>query len=39
MPRFPLNMNVSPEKLHKCVLKPSEQCLPFRDNQFEGSHA
>ena len=27
----------SPWKLHKCVLKPSEQGLFFQDDQFEGS--
>ena len=42
MPRFTLKMNISHlshEKPHKCVLKPSEQCLFFQDNRFEGSHA
>ena len=31
--------HLSPEKPHKCVLKPSEQDSFFQDNQFEGSHA
>ena len=43
MPRFTLKMNMvshlSPEKPHKCVLKPSEQGLFFQDDGFEGSHA
>ena len=30
--------HLSPEKPHKCVLKPSEQCSFFQDNWFEGSH-
>ena len=44
MPRFSLKMSMfshlSPEKPHKCVLKPSEQCSSFfKDDPFEGSHA
>ena len=42
MPRLTLKMDVfplSPEKPHKCVSRPSEQCLFFQDNRFEGSHA
>ena len=31
--------HVSPQKPHKCVLKPSGQCSFFQDDQFEGSHA
>ena len=31
--------HLSPEKPHKCVLKPSEQCLFFWDDWFEGAHA
>ena len=31
--------HLSPEKPHKCVLKPSEQGSFFQDNHFEGSHA
>ena len=31
--------DLSPEKPHKCVLKPSEQCSFFQDIRFEGSHA
>ena len=31
--------HISPQKPHKCVLKPSEQDLFFWDSQFEGSHA
>ena len=31
--------HLSPQKSHKCVLKPSEQCLFFQDDRFEGSHA
>ena len=27
-----------PEKIHKCVLKASKQCLFFQDDRFEGSH-
>ena len=45
--KFTLKMNafpsLSPKKPHKCVLKPSEQCLFFQDMhlkwRFEGSHA
>ena len=36
MPRFTLKMNVFtsiiPEKPHKCVLKPSEQCSFLQDD-------
>ena len=43
MPRFTLEMNIFPsiswETPDKCVLKPSEHCSFFQDNQFEGSHA
>ena len=43
MPRCTLKMNMFPhlshQKHHKCVLKPSEQCLYFQDNRFEESHA
>ena len=31
--------HLSPWKPHKCMLKPSEQCSFFRDNQFKGSNA
>ena len=31
--------HLCPWKPHKCVLKPSEQCLFFQDDRFEGSHA
>ena len=31
--------HLSPWKHHKCVLKPSEQCLFFWDDRFGGSHA
>ena len=31
--------HLSPEKPHKCVLKPSEQSSFFQDDRFEVSHA
>ena len=42
MPRFTLKMDVFPSialETHKCVSRPSEQCLFFQDNRFEGSYA
>ena len=30
--------HLSPPKHHKCVFRPSEQCLFFQVDQFEGSH-
>ena len=42
MPRFTLKMKVFPSiswETPKLCVETSEQCLFFRDNQFEGSHA
>ena len=30
--------HLSPQKHHKCVFRPSEQCLFFQVDWFEGSH-
>ena len=42
MPRFTLKMNVFPSYLlrntRNCVFRPSEQCLFFQVDRFEGSH-